>query len=121
MTVLILDDSSVMRLVLRKTLRNSNVGVSATIEAGSGAEALEVLRTHSVDLILCDWSMPGMSGREFLDRAGKETGLMPRVLIVTAQEGPEVRQVATALPRCGVVRKPFTADSIGFAVQEVMA
>ena len=60
--VLVVDDSAAQRKVLLRLLSRWGYGVR---EAASGAEALEICRTHPVDLVLSDWMMPGMSGLEF--------------------------------------------------------
>lgn len=60
--ILIVDDSAPQRKVLAKLLQNWGYAV---VEAGSGAEALDVVMESDVDIILSDWMMPGMSGVEF--------------------------------------------------------
>ncbi|WP_236940036.1 PP2C family protein-serine/threonine phosphatase [Falsihalocynthiibacter arcticus] len=60
--ILVVDDSRAQRRLLSTMLKRWGFSV---LEAGSGDEALEILQTHSADLILSDWMMPGMSGVEF--------------------------------------------------------
>ena len=60
--LLVVDDSRAQRLLLITGLKKWGFQV---LEAASGAEALELCRTHDVDLVLSDWMMPGMSGIEF--------------------------------------------------------
>jgi phosphoserine phosphatase RsbU/P len=60
--VLVVDDSAPQRMVLAKMLRRWGYSV---LEAGTGAEALEVVAGNDVDIVLSDWIMPGMSGVEF--------------------------------------------------------
>jgi sigma-B regulation protein RsbU (phosphoserine phosphatase) len=60
--ILIVDDSAPQRKVLAKLLQNWGYAV---VEAGTGAEALDVIMGSEVDIILSDWMMPGMSGVEF--------------------------------------------------------
>ena len=60
--VLIVDDSSVMRKIVERSLRQANLTISQVFEAGNGEEALGVLSREKVDLILCDINMPVMDG-----------------------------------------------------------
>jgi len=63
---LIVDDSSVMRKIVERSLRQAGINRSRLFEAGNGAEALNVLSEHRVDLILCDINIPVMDGLEFI-------------------------------------------------------
>jgi sigma-B regulation protein RsbU (phosphoserine phosphatase) len=60
--ILVVDDSAPQRMVLARLLQKWGYAV---VEAGSGAEALDVILGSEVDIILSDWMMPGMSGVEF--------------------------------------------------------
>lgn len=59
---LIVDDSSVMRKIVERSLRQAGIDLAQVREAGNGAEALAILGEGSVDLILCDINMPVMDG-----------------------------------------------------------
>jgi two-component system, chemotaxis family, chemotaxis protein CheY len=63
---LIVDDSSVMRKIVERSLRQAGVNLTQVLEAGNGAEAFAVLEQNQVDLILCDINMPIMDGLEFV-------------------------------------------------------
>ena len=63
---LIVDDSSVMRKIVERSLRQAGIDLSEVFQAGNGAEALGVLNESKVDLILCDINMPVMDGLEFI-------------------------------------------------------
>ena len=65
-TALIVDDSSVMRKIVERSLRQAGIDLVEVREAGNGAEALTTLKGARVDLILCDINMPVMDGIEFL-------------------------------------------------------
>lgn len=62
LTVLLVEDSSTQRRIMRLTLERFGFVV---IEAGSGQEALAICTTSDVDMVICDWMMPGMTGPEF--------------------------------------------------------
>ena len=71
LTVLIVDDEPVNRIVLARMVEHLG---SHCIEAASGPEALEVLRTRPVDLVLMDIQMPRMTGIEAVDHLRHEPG-----------------------------------------------
>lgn len=110
---LIVDDSSVMRKIVERSLRAAGLSFSDVFEAGSGVEALEVLRGKSVDLIFSDINMPQMDGLEFL-RQLKAANLapgVPVVMITTESSGDHVMRAVEAGAK-GYIRKPFTPDQV---------
>lgn len=64
--VLIVDDSSVMRKIVERSLREAGIDIEQVFPAGNGEEALGVLHQGKVDLVLCDINMPVMDGLEFV-------------------------------------------------------
>ena len=61
-----MDDSSVMRKIVARSLSQAGIELDKVVEASNGAEALAALRDNVVDLILCDINMPVMDGLEFV-------------------------------------------------------
>jgi two-component system, chemotaxis family, chemotaxis protein CheY len=110
---LIVDDSSVMRKIVERALRQAGVNLEVVHEAGSGAEGLEVLKAQQVDLILSDINMPVMDGLEFLRqiRAQNLAPGVPVVMITTESSEEHVKQAIQAGAR-GYIRKPFTAEQV---------
>jgi two-component system chemotaxis response regulator CheY len=111
--VLIVDDSSVMRKIVERALRQAGLDSMVVLEAGSGVEGLEVLRTEAVQLILSDINMPSMNGLEFLRqlRAQKLAEGVPVVMITTESSEEHVKQAILSGAQ-GYIRKPFTADQV---------
>ena len=64
--VLIIDDSAVMRKIIQRNIQQSGLLVDEFVEAGDGREGLEKATTNNIDLILCDWNMPNMTGIDFV-------------------------------------------------------
>jgi two-component system chemotaxis response regulator CheY len=112
-SVLIVDDSSVMRKIVERSLRQAGLDPLVLHEAGSGVEGLDVLRTARVNLILTDINMPTMDGLEFVRqlRAQHLAEGVPVVMITTESSEEHVRQAIQAGAR-GYIRKPFTAEQV---------
>lgn len=122
MRVLIVDDSSVMRKIVERSLRQAVVNPMTVFEAGSGVEGLEVLSGQPVDLILSDINMPSMDGLEFLRqlRARNLADGVPVVMITTESSEEHVRQAILAGAQ-GYIRKPFTAEQVKDRVLPLVA
>jgi len=120
--ILIVDDSSVMRKIVERALRQAGLDPMTVMEAGSGTEGLEVLRGNEVQLILSDINMPSMDGLEFLRqvRAQKLATGVPVVMITTESSEEHVKQ-AILLGAQGYIRKPFTAEQVKERVLPLLA
>src|ERR1700691_4479297 len=119
---LIVDDSSVMRKIVERCLRQAGIDLKQVFEAGNGAEAISSLNENPVDLILCDINMPVMDGLEFVKLlAGVENAKgVPVVMITTEGSESHVVQALSCGAR-GYIRKPFTPDQVKEHVLPVLA
>lgn len=111
--VLVVDDSAAIRKILQRVLRQTGMAIHAIHEAGDGQEALDLLKTNAVHLVLTDINMPKMDGLQLLAalKASAQWRNIPVVMITT--EGGETKVGdAVRLGAAGYVRKPFTADQI---------
>ena len=110
---LIVDDSSVMRKIVERALRQAGLALEKVFEAASGVEALELLRKERVGLILSDINMPNMDGLEFLRqmRAQNLAPGVPVVMITTESSEDHVKEAIMAGAQ-GYIRKPFTAEQV---------
>jgi two-component system chemotaxis response regulator CheY len=119
---LIVDDSSVMRKIVARSLRRAGISISQVVEAANGAEALGALRDNKVDLILCDINMPVMDGLEFVKQLATVENAkgVPVVMITTEGSEAHVVQALSAGAR-GYIRKPFTPDQVKEHVLPVLA
>ena len=113
MRVLIVDDSSVMRKIVERSLRQAGLEPMVVLEAGSGVEGLQVLSGQTVHLILSDINMPSMDGLEFLRqlRGQNLAEGVPVVMITTESSEEHVKQAILAGAQ-GYIRKPFTAEQV---------
>jgi len=113
MDVLIVDDSAAIRKILRRVLQQAEIPLGQVYEAGDGKEAVESMKTRTVQLILSDINMPNMDGLQLLSelKAHQEWKSVPVVMITT--EGSQAKVLeAVQLGAVGYVRKPFTAEQI---------
>ena len=118
MLILVVDDFSTMRRIVKNVLRE--LGFNNIKEAEDGAPALQILKTTKIDFVVTDWNMPGMTGLELLKaiRADEKLKTIP-VLMVTAEAKRE--QIIEAA-QCGVngyVVKPFTAQTLKVKMEKV--
>ena len=106
MKILVVDDSSTMRRIIKNTL--TRIGYKDLLEGADGIEGFEQYKANpGIDLIITDWNMPNMNGLEFVKLVRKENADIPIVMVTT--EGGKV-EVITAL-KAGVnnyIVKPFT-------------
>lgn len=111
MRILIVDDSSMMRAMIKRVVKLTNVPVEEILEAGDGAQALTLLESHDVQLLLTDINMPVMSGADLLRRVatGDRWRHLTRVIIST--DGSEARreEAAGLSVRC-YLQKPFSPE-----------
>lgn len=122
MRVLIVDDSSVMRKIVERSLRQAGVEIADVLEAGNGVEALAVLTQAKVDLILCDINMPIMSGLDFVKHLPTMANAkdVPVVMITTEASESHVNQAISAGAK-GYIRKPFTPEQVKQHVVPILA
>jgi two-component system chemotaxis response regulator CheY len=108
MKILIVDDFSTMRRIIKNLLRE--LGFNNTEEADDGLTALPMLKSSSFDLLVTDWNMPGMQGIDLLKevRADEKLSEIP-VLMVTAEQKKEQIIEAAQAGVNGYIVKPFTA------------
>ena len=113
MDVLIVDDSAAIRKILQRVLRQAEIPLGAVYEAGDGAEALEILKSQTVGLVLSDINRPNMDGLEFLTRVRADQAWAKLPILMVSTEGAHAK-VLEAVERgaSGYVRKPFTAEQI---------
>jgi two-component system chemotaxis response regulator CheY len=116
--ILIVDDFSTMRSIIKNLLRD--LGFNNTAEADDGQTALPMLKSGKFDFLVTDWSMPGMDGLTLLRtvRADEELSDMP-VLMVTAEAKREQIVVAAEAGVNGYVVKPFTAATLKDKIEKI--
>ena len=118
MKILIVDDFSTMRRIIKNLLRD--LGFTNTVEADDGITALPILNLGNIDFLVTDWNMPGMTGIELLRhvRADEKLKHLP-VLMVTAEAKREQIIEAAQAGVNGYVVKPFTALALKDKIEKI--
>ena len=118
MKILVVDDFSTMRRIVRNLLKE--LGFSNVYEAEDGVDALKKLRVEAFDFVVSDWNMPNMSGIDLLREIRKDAALkhLP-VLMVTAEAKRENIIEAAQAGASGYVVKPFTAVTLDEKLQKI--
>ncbi len=111
MKILIVDDFSTMRRIVKNLLRD--LGFNNTVEADDGLTALPILKKGGIEFVVTDWNMPGMQGIDLLKniRADDELKHLP-VLMITAEAKREQIVEAAQAGVNGYIVKPFTAATL---------
>ena len=119
--ILIVDDSSVMRKILERSLRQAVPnGIDQVVEAADGAEALSKLENNTVEVVFSDINMPNVNGLEFLRRLKETPHKDVPVIMVTTEGGEKTVMEAISLGAKGFIRKPFTPQQMGTTLAKVM-
>ena len=111
MKILVVDDFSTMRRIIKNLLRD--LGLTNTFEADDGQTALPMLKDGDFDFVVTDWNMPGMQGIDLLKHIRADDNLkhLP-VLMVTAEAKREQIIAAAQAGVNGYIVKPFTAGTL---------
>ncbi|TKB47225.1 chemotaxis protein CheY [Ferrimonas sediminicola] len=118
MKILIVDDFSTMRRIIKNLLRD--LGFNNTFEADDGNTALPMLKEGDFDFVVTDWNMPGMQGIDLLRAIRADANLkhLP-VLMVTAEAKREQIVMAAEAGVNGYVVKPFTAATLKEKLEKI--
>lgn len=118
MKILIVDDFSTMRRIVKNLLKD--LGFTNTVEADDGKTALPLLEKGNIDFLITDWNMPGMTGIDLLKavRANPALANLP-VLMVTAEAKREQIIMAAQAGVNGYVIKPFTAATLKEKIEKI--
>ncbi len=118
MKILIVDDFSTMRRIIKNLLRD--LGFNNTAEADDGATALPILQAGNFDFLVTDWNMPNMTGIQLLEAVRTDPKLQKLpVLMVTAEAKREQIVMAAQAGVNGYIVKPFTAATLKEKIEKI--
>lgn len=111
MKILVVDDFSTMRRIVKNLLRD--LGFNNTVEADDGLTALPILKKGGIDFVVTDWNMPGMQGIDLLKEIRKDDELkhLPILMITAEAKRDQIVEAAQAGVN-GYIVKPFTAATL---------
>jgi two-component system chemotaxis response regulator CheY len=112
LNLLIVDDSSVMRSMILKSLRMTGFEIGELYQAANGKEGLAALEQHWIDLVIADLNMPVMNGEEMLECMKKNQLTSTIPVLVISTEGSETRIEHLKSLGARFIRKPFTPEQI---------
>lgn len=118
--VLVIDDSSVMRAMIRKSLRLSGLELGEVYEAANGQQGIELLDIHSTDLIITDINMPVMNGEEMIDLIRNNPKTMDIPILVISGEGSKVRVERLEGKGIAFIHKPFYPETIRDTIKNIL-
>jgi len=118
MKILIVDDFSTMRRIIKNLLRD--LGFTNTQEADDGLTALPMLKGGDFDFLVTDWNMPGMTGIELLKevRADDKLASLPTLMVTAEAKKDQIVEAAQAGVN-GYVVKPFTAQALKEKIEKI--
>ncbi|MCA9272154.1 MAG: response regulator [Phycisphaerales bacterium] len=111
--LLIVDDSPILRAAIKKVVKLAGLEEDRIFEAGNGKEALELMSTIWVDMVLLDLNMPVMNGEEFAQELRKQPELEDVAVVVVSTESNEDR--LNRMRELGVIEvlhKPFEPEDL---------
>lgn len=118
MKILIVDDFSTMRRIIKNLLRD--LGFTNTTEADDGKTGLPMLQAGGVDFLITDWNMPSMSGIDLLKAVRADSNLVSLpVLMVTAEQKRDQIVEAAQAGVNGYIVKPFTAETLKEKIEKI--
>lgn len=118
MRILVVDDFSTMRRIVRNILRQ--IGLNNVVEADDGTTAWDILNREKIDFVVSDWNMPKMTGIELLRkvRSSEQFADLP-FLMVTAEAQQENIIEAVQAKVSNYIVKPFTADTLEQKIDKI--
>jgi two-component system chemotaxis response regulator CheY len=118
--VMVVDDSSVMRQIIKNNLKQLGFELENLLDAGDGEEALTKVGGGAVDLIISDWNMPRMTGIDFL-KAIRADGALKEIpfLMVTSEADKEKIMEAVQAGVNQYIVKPFNANQLEEKIREI--
>lgn len=118
--ILVVDDSAVMRSMIKKTIHSSGVEIGEIYEAANGQEGLDLLEDNWLDILFIDVNMPVMDGMEMLDRVRKKSETRDIPILIVSTESNNERIEMINKQNAGFVHKPFTPEILRERILEAL-
>ncbi|QTA81687.1 Chemotaxis protein [Desulfonema limicola] len=118
-SVLVVDDFSTMRRIIKKHL--SGLGLTNIVEAENGLKAWNIIQDQNIDLVVCDWNMPEMTGMELLKKVRTSESLkhIPFIM-VTAESKTKITIEHGEEKLTDYIAKPFKAKDLEEKIKSML-
>jgi len=119
--ILVVDDSTIARLMLTKTVGISGIGIGSVYEAANGQEALKLMSENKIDMVFADLNMPEMSGVEMIESMSENDLLCTIPVVIVSSDHYETR--IEKLKKLGVrayLKKPFKPEELSEVINDVL-
>ena len=111
LNILIVDDSAMMRMMIKRVATLAEIPIGTIFEAGNGADALKILETQEIQALFTDINMPVMSGTELLRAIAHNARFKDLLRVIISTDGSEARRHEVAdLDVRLYVEKPFRPE-----------
>jgi two-component system chemotaxis response regulator CheY len=120
-SILVVDDSPLIRKMMKRSLGLSSLDVGLIFEATNGQEALALLQKEWIDVVLADIHMPVMTGTELIEKMSQDEMLrrIPVVVVSAERSEPAIAHLKT-LGICAHLTKPFTPEEVLATVTQIL-
>lgn len=119
LNILIVDDSQIMRAMIKKTLKMAGIPINDIFEASNGEEGLALLRRTPVHLAVVDINMPVMNGEAMVGRMKADEELSQIPVVIVSTEGSQTRIQRLTSQGIYFVRKPFSPETIRDTIKSI--
>ncbi|MBW2144599.1 MAG: response regulator [Deltaproteobacteria bacterium] len=117
--ILIVDDSTVMRAIILKTMQMSGIQIGEIYQAANGQEGLETVKDNWIDIVIADINMPVMNGEEMIDRMQDNLYTRDIPVVVVSTEGSQKRIERLKDKGVTFISKPFTPELVRDTIKTV--
>ena len=118
MKILIIDDSTAMRKVIKWILRQADIHAEKLIEASSSEDGLRQIEINNPDLVITDWNMPSMAGLELL-KTLRESNNPVKFGFVTTQASTKIQTIAKDAGADFIISSPYTLDTFKNSISPI--
>ncbi|MDH5762422.1 MAG: response regulator [Nitrospinota bacterium] len=118
--VMVVDDSSVMRQIIKNNLKQLGFDQTNLLDAEDGEQALKRINEDEVDLVISDWNMPKMTGIDFLKAVRADGSLkeLPFLMVTSEADKEKIMEAVQAGVNQYIV-KPFNATQLEEKIREI--
>ncbi|MCK5241871.1 response regulator [bacterium] len=118
--ILLVDDSTAMRLFIKKALSTQGMEIGKCFQAGKGQEALELLGQEHVDIAFIDLNLPDIYGLEIIEFIRRQPKLQHVKIVIITSEAHQPRLQDFVEQGILLIQKPFTAEELYKQITEIV-